>query len=272
MSGALFSFLAVGLFIWTAVTLLWVLSLIIEDASIIDIYWGMGFVTLYWFAALFWYGAMPTLHTLSPRQALLGVLLTIWGLRLSIYILRRNWSKEEDYRYAKWRAQAGETWWWRSYFKVFLLQGGIMWIVSIPLQATIAIPNQQPLFWLDGFAVFVWLIGFIFEAVGDWQLARFKANLENKGKLLTTGLWRYTRHPNYFGDAVQWWGFYIIALAAGAWWTIISPMIMTFLLIRISGVAMLERKLQWSKPGYEDYMWRTNAFFPGPPKRSHRQK
>jgi steroid 5-alpha reductase family enzyme len=252
-------YLAAALFVGSAVTLLWLVSLILRDASIIDSFWGLGYVGSYWlFAAL-------SPHDLGPRQLLLGALLTIWGLRLALYIGWRNWSKEEDFRYARWRRQAGASWWWRSYFKVFLLQGVILWSVSIPLIATLLAPSSASLTWLDSLAVLVWLIGFIFEAGGDWQLARFKADPANKGKLLTRGLWRYTRHPNYFGDAVQWWAFYLFALAAGAWWTFLSPLLMTYLLLRVSGVAMLERSLKESKPGYETYIQQTNAFFPGPP-------
>jgi len=258
----LLPFLAAGLFIWTAVTIVWTISLIIRDSSIVDIFWGLGFVALYWFIALFWLGA----GMLGARQILLGILLTIWGLRLSIYIGRRNWGKGEDFRYARWREEAGSAWWWRSYFKVFLLQGTIMWLVSLPLLVTLASSAPQTLTWLDGLALSVWLVGFIFEAGGDWQLARFKADPDNRGKLMTSGLWRYTRHPNYFGDAVQWWGFYLFALAAGAWWSIISPLLMTFLLRRVSGVAMLERTLKESKPGYKAYINQTNAFFPGRPR------
>jgi len=141
-----------------------------------------------------------------------------------------------------------------------------MWLVSLPLLVTLASSAPQTLTWLDGLALSVWLVGFIFEAGGDWQLARFKADPDNRGKLMTSGLWRYTRHPNYFGDAVQWWGFYSFALAAGAWWSIISPLLMTFLLRRVSGVAMLERTLKESKPGYKAYINQTNAFFPGRPR------
>jgi steroid 5-alpha reductase family enzyme len=260
------SFLASGLFIWTAVTLVWILSLIIHDSSIVDIFWGLGYIAVYWFVALVWLGALRTPQALAPRQLLLGVLVTIWGLRLSIHIAQRNWGKGEDFRYARWRAEAGASWWWRSYFKVFLLQGAIMWLVAMPLLATLAGPAPQTLTWVDSLAVLVWLAGFIFEAGGDWQLARFKADPANKGKLLTDGLWRYTRHPNYFGDAVQWWGFYLFAFASGSWWTFISPLLMTFLLLRVSGVAMLERTLKESKPGYETYSSQTNAFFPGLPR------
>jgi steroid 5-alpha reductase family enzyme len=251
--------LAAGLLIFTAVSLLWLLSLALHDAGIVDVFWGPGFVGVFWLT----FALSP--ETAVARQWLLGALLTLWGLRLAAHIGRRNWGRAEDFRYARWRQEAGPSWWWRSYFKVFLLQGGLLWLVSLPLIAVNAY-GGPPLGRLDGAAVLLWLAGFIFEAGGDWQLSRFRADPANQGALLTSGLWRYTRHPNYFGDAVQWWAFYLFALAAGAWWTVLSPLAMTFLLRRVSGVAMLERALQETKPGYAAYMARTNAFFPGRPE------
>jgi steroid 5-alpha reductase family enzyme len=255
--------LAAGLTIVLFMTLLWVLSLRLHDASIVDIFWGTGFVIV------FWLGTAWASQRLSPRQLILGVLVTLWGIRLSLHIFRR-WlrkGKEEDFRYAKWREEAGPSWWWLSYFKVFLLQGVIMWFVSAPLVAVQSNPNSKSLEWLDFLGVALWLVGFFFEAVGDWQLARFKDDPSNRGKLLNTGLWRYTRHPNYFGDAVQWWSFYILA-AASSWWSIFSPILMTYLLTRVSGVAMLERSLRRTKSGYETYVAVTNAFFPWFPRKA----
>ena len=248
-----------GFTILILMILLWLLSLGIQNSSIVDIFWGAGFVITFWVAA--WINPGPA----AIQTLLLGALVTLWGLRLSIYIFSRNHGQPEDFRYAAWRAEAGTAWWWRSFFKVFLLQGIIMWIVATPLiaaQAGKAVSIEA----LDFVGTGVWLIGFIFEAGGDWQLARFKKVSAHKGKLLTQGLWRLTRHPNYFGDAAQWWGFYILSLASGAWWTIFSPALMTFLLMKVSGVAMLERTLTKSKPGYEEYMAQTNAFFPWFPK------
>ncbi len=182
---------------------------------------------------------------MSARTILLGMIVTIWGLRLSLYIYYRNHGKPEDFRYAKWREEAGTDWWWRSFFKVFVLQGVLMWIIAVPLLATqTASASNSALKCWDLIAVIIWLTGFAFEAGGDYQLARFKADPANKGKLLTTGFWSVTRHPNYWGDAVQWWAFYLLALISGAWWTIFSPFIMTYLLRNISGVAMLEKTLK----------------------------
>ncbi len=180
----------------------------------------------------------------------------------------RNAGKGEDFRYQQWRAAAGAAWWWRSFFKVFLLQGILLWVISAPLLAAQISAQPGRLTWLDFGGAALWLVGFYFEALGDWQLARFKANPANKGRLLDSGLWRYTRHPNYFGDAVQWWGFYLVALAAGGWWTLFSPALMTLLLRRVSGVTMLEKTLKNSKPGYREYVERTNAFLPWFPRKN----
>jgi steroid 5-alpha reductase family enzyme len=254
------TYLTLGMIILGLMILLWLVSLALKNSSIVDIFWGTGFVIAAWVAFLL------TPDGFVPRKLLLDGLVTIWGLRLSLHILTRNWGKPEDFRYQAWRNEAGAAWWWRSFFKVFLLQGVILWIVAAPLLA--AQINAQPgqLSWLDFLAIAVWLIGFFFEAAGDWQLVRFKANPINKGKVLQTGVWRYTRHPNYFGDATQWWAHYLIALAAQGWWTIFSPIIMTALLLRVSGVALLEKTLREEKPGYKEYIERTSEFIPWFPK------
>lgn len=247
--------LSAGFTILILMILLWLVSLAIKNSSIVDIFWGTGFVITYWVST--WINPAE----LSTRGFLLGALVTLWGLRLSIYIFLRNHGQPEDFRYAAWRSEAGQSWWWRSFFKVFLLQGVILWIVATPLIAA-QTALSTPLKCTDFTGAALWLIGFIFEAGGDWQLSRFKSNPSNKGKLLTTGLWSLTRHPNYFGDAAQWWGFWLIAFAGGAWWTVFSPLLMTFLLMKVSGVAMLERTLTKTKPGYEEYIARTSEFFP----------
>lgn len=240
-------------------TALWLFSLLIKNASIVDIFWGLGFVMVAWVD----YSISPFM---SAGKWLMTILVTIWGVRLALHIGIRNWGKPEDFRYAQWREENGPSWWWRSFFKVFLLQGILMWIISVPIISMRVTDGIPPLSSLQVFAALVWAYGFFFEAVGDWQLTRFKSNSANKGKLMTTGVWKYTRHPNYFGDAAQWWGFYLLALSAGAWWTIFSPIIMTYLLLRVSGVAMLEKTMK-GKVGYEEYMRKTSAFFPWLPKR-----
>ena len=250
-----------GLVILGLMILLWVISLIIKDASIVDIFWGMGFVISGWVFFLL------TPDGFASRKLLLMILVTLWGLRLSVHIGRRNIGKGEDYRYQKWRRENGGQWWWRSFFKVFLLQGILMWVISTPLLLAQYYAEPNKLTWLDFLGVSIWGIGFFFEAFGDWQLAQFKANPANEGKLLTSGVWRYTRHPNYFGDAAQWWGYYLIALATGSgWWSVFSPVIMSFLLRNVSGVTLLERSLKESKPGYAEYVASTNAFIPWFPK------
>jgi steroid 5-alpha reductase family enzyme len=250
-----------GLWILGLMSLLWVISLLLKNSSIVDIFWGTGFVIISWIAFV------RTINTVGPRGWLIVILVTIWGLRLTLYVFWRNAGKGEDFRYAKWRKETGESWWWKSYFKVFLLQGFIMWVVAAPLTA-IQVPGaNDALGILDYVGSAVWGLGFFFETIGDSQLARFKRIRDNKGQLLRTGVWRYTRHPNYFGDSAQWWGFYLIALASGAWWTIVSPIWMTYLLVKVSGVAMLERTLEKTKPDYEDYVQKTNALIPWFPKK-----
>jgi steroid 5-alpha reductase family enzyme len=251
----------VGLIILGLMILLWLLSLALKNSSIVDIFWGTGFVIATWVAFLF------TPDGFLMRKLLLNTLVTIWGLRLSLYILIRNWGKPEDFRYQVWRRKAGSAWWWRSFFKVFLLQGLILWIVAAPLLAAQIGAGPNRLTWLDYAAVPLWAIGFFFEAVGDGQLAYFKANPANQGKVLQTGVWRYTRHPNYFGDAAQWWSYYLVSLSAGGWWTIYSPIVMTTLLLRVSGVKLLEKILKKQKPGYKEYMETTSAFIPWFPRK-----
>ncbi len=255
-------FLWAGLTIWAWMTILWIISLLIRDASIVDIFWGAGFVISGWLYFLL------TTEGFLARKLLLIALVTLWGLRLTIHIGTRNIGKGEDFRYKKWREEFGDRWWWLSYLRVFLLQGLLMWIISLPLLAAQYYPTPDRLTWLDWIAVIVWSIGFYFEAIGDFQLKRFKADPENRGKVLDRGVWRYTRHPNYFGDATQWWAFYLFALATiSGWWTIISPLIMTYLLRFVSGVTMLDDSLKDKKPGYREYIETTNAFIPWFPKK-----
>jgi steroid 5-alpha reductase family enzyme len=259
--GFLSVYLLAGGVILGLMILLWLLSLALGNSSIVDIFWGTGFAIVAWAAYL------ATPDGILPRKVLLVALVAVWGLRLSAHILRRNWGKPEDFRYARWREESGRRWWWFSFFKVFLLQGLLLWIISTPLIAAQISRLPARLGVLDALGVVVWAIGFIFEAVGDAQLERFKANPANKGKLLTTGVWRYTRHPNYFGDAAQWWGYFLIAAATGAWWTVLSPILMTVLLVRVSGVALLEKTLVETKPGYREYAQTTSTFLPWFPRR-----
>ena len=249
-----------GLVTLGLMTALWVLSLPLKNSSIVDIFWGTGFVILAWV----YFALMP--EGLMTRKLILVILTTLWGLRLSSYVLYRNWGKPEDFRYQKWRQESGSRWWWKSFFQVFLLQGLLLWIISMPLLAAQTRLAPGRLTALDILGVGLWAIGFFFETAGDLQLARFKANAANKGRVMERGVWRYTRHPNYFGDAAQWWGYFLIATAAGGWWTIFSPILMTTLLMRVSGVALLEKTLE-TRPGYKEYIEKTSAFIPRFPRR-----
>lgn len=238
---------------------LWLISLPLRNASIVDPFWGTGFVLLVWIAC-FWHSFA------AQRSLLICVLVTLWGLRLSLYLLWRNAGHGEDDRYASMRRYHGPRFWWVSLFTVFLLQAVILWIVALPILMTVSPLAPSPWNAWDGAGVLFWSVGMVFESVGDWQLARFKADPANRGKVLCQGLWRYTRHPNYFGDFCVWWGFYLIAVASGAGWTIISPLLMSVLLMRISGVTLLESTIQERRPEYAIYRRTTNAFFPGIPK------
>ncbi len=238
---------------------LWARSLVKRDASIVDPFWGTGFVVVAWVCVLL---TLPV----TSRSLILAVLTTLWGLRLSLYLFWRNRQHAEDPRYAAMRNKHGSQFWWVSLFTVFLLQGLIMWFVSFPIQVGVVDTQSVPLGWLDFLGVAVWAVGIFFEAVGDWQLSRFKSNPENQGRVLKTGLWRYTRHPNYFGDFCVWWGLYLISIQAHGWWTIGSPLLMSFFLMKVSGVTLLEKDITDRRPEYAEYQRSTNAFFPGPPR------
>ncbi|WP_242157089.1 DUF1295 domain-containing protein [Aestuariivivens sediminis] len=250
-----------ALIIFTLVTLLWGWSVVIKNVSIVDIFWGFGFVVV----NAFYVFMSGELHA---RKIVILTLVTIWGLRLAIYLAYRNMGKEEDFRYQEFRKNYGpKRYWWFSYFQTFLLQGALIMIISLPLLGISSSKSSGALSIWDYIGILVWLVGFTFEAGGDFQLARFKSNLKNKGKVLKTGFWKYTRHPNYFGDSVVWWAYAIFSIAAGSYWQIIGSIVMTFLIIKISGVSLLEKTLKETKPEYRDYIQRTNAFFPWFPKK-----
>lgn len=240
-------------------TTLWLISIPLRDVSIVDPFWGTGFVVVAWISFL-------NRADDGWRTLLLALLTTIWGLRLSLYLLWRNWGHGEDRRYVAMREHRGNNFWWISLFSVFLLQGVILWFVSLPLQAAAFHGSNSPPTVIDILGITVWSIGVMFETVGDWQLARFKSNPANKGRVMDQGLWRFTRHPNYFGDICVWWGLYFVAVGGGAWWTVLSPVVMTFFLMRVSGVTLLEKTIVDRRPDYSDYIKRTNALFPGPPR------
>lgn len=253
---------AVVLFVLAYMTALWIASLILTDSSIVDPMWGTGLVLSNWLALALSPDGFPA------RKWLISILVTIWGVRLSVHLLRRNWGKGEDFRYRQWRVEAGPKWWWYSYFKVFFVQGLVMCVLATAPVAAQVSPTPAYLTVFDLAAIPVWATGFFFESAGDWQLSRFLANPANKGKLLNTGLWRYTRHPNYFGEATMWWGHYLVALSTpGGFLTIVSPALITFLLLRVSGVTLLEKSMVDTTPGYKEYVETTSASVPWFPRR-----
>ena len=246
--------------ILAASTLAWLISLKLRDASLADVCWGLGFVLLAWC-----YGLLAPGFT--PRSWLVATLVTLWGVRLSAHILRRHHGTGEDPRYRAMRVAHGSAFWWRSLFTVFWLQGAILWFVALPILVAVRATEPAALTLIDALGVVIFTAGCAFEVVGDAQLERFKAEPSNRGRVLDRGLWRYTRHPNYFGDATLWWGLYVIAAATpGGWLTVLSPALMTLLLMRVSGVTLLEAGLKASKPGYREYIARTPAFFPWFPR------
>ncbi len=248
-----------GLWILAYKTAIWALSVFKRDTSIVDIFWGAGFVlaaVVYYLSADGW----------DARKLLVLSLVAVWGLRLSVHLAVRNHGQPEDKRYRAMREKRPQAWWWRSFITVFLLQDVLLWTISLPLLS--AQTADAPAAWTiwDLLGLTLWAIGFFFEATADWQLLRFKRNPANKGKVLSSGLWRYSRHPNYFGETVIWWGFFLLAVPSGQYWTIVSPIVITVLLLKFSGVTLLEKDLKNSKPGYRQYIQETNAFIPWLPK------
>lgn len=232
---------------------LWLVSLALKDASIVDIFWAPGFALVAWVAA------QPT-----PRAIVVLTLVTLWALRLGLHILLRH--RGEDRRYDAMRAKHRSGWWWRSLFQVFLLQAALIWIISAPLQ--FAAGGTAPLGAFDYAGTAIATAGLLIEAVADWQLTRFRGDAANRGKVMDRGLWAWSRHPNYFGDALMWWGFFLIGFAAAPhWWLVLSPVAMTILLLRVSGVSLLEETIVERRPAYADYIRRTSAFVPLPPRR-----
>jgi steroid 5-alpha reductase family enzyme len=242
-------------------TLLWIISIFLKNVSIVDIFWGIGFIVA---SSCYYYYSQGN----PARKLIVESLVVLWGLRLSIYLAWRNNGKGEDFRYQEFRRKAGPgKFWWTSFFRVFLLQGILMWIISAPLLGAQYNSNSTCPGLLDYIAILVWLVGFSFETGGDLQLARFKLNPLNKGKLLDTGFWHYTRHPNYFGDSAVWWSFGLLSLAGSSYLPALGAVLMTALIIKVSGVALLEKSLKEKKPEYHEYIRTTNAFIPWFPRK-----
>jgi len=246
---------------WTVLlyqTFLFAVALLRKDNSVADVGWGIGFLAVW--AATFLLEPGKT-----PLQFLAGGLVAVWGLRLSGHILLRKRGRGEDFRYAQWRRQWGRAFVLRSYLQVFLLQGIFMLLIATP----ILLINHAPAGAIGAPAaagVVVWLAGFVFESVGDGQLRRFRKDPASRGRIMTRGLWRFTRHPNYFGESLMWWGLAGLGFSVpGGWTGLISPLVLTFLLTGVSGIPLLEKKYR-GNPEFEEYARRTNAFIPGPPK------
>jgi steroid 5-alpha reductase family enzyme len=235
----------------------WLVSFAKRDVSIVDSVWSVMILLA---------GGVYAAVQLAPTERVWWVLalVAIWAVRLAGYITWRNWGEGEDHRYQAIRARNQPNFEWKSLYLVFVLQAVLAWIVSLSLLA--AIGSEQPWGLLDTLGVAVVVFGIVFEAVGDAQLAAFKARLESRGQVMNRGLWRYTRHPNYFGEFCVWWGFYLMALSAGGWWAMLSPLLMSVLLMKVSGVTLLEKDIAERRPAYRDYIASTNAFFPGVPR------
>ena len=228
-----------------------VLALIKKDNSIADVAWGPGFVFLFWWQ-YFFYG----------RSLFTGIMVTLWGARLAVYLFLRNRQKGEDWRYRQWREEWGKFWVLRSFLQVFMLQGLFMWIIALPLMQGPTTSDHPWLGWIRWSGAALWLAGFLWETVADWQLWRFKNEPVNQGKLLKEGLWKFSRHPNYFGEIVLWWGIFLFCFpASGAWYILLSPLAITWLLAKVSGVPMLEKKYR-EHPEYKEYTQQKNALIP----------
>ncbi len=250
-----YSLIAIGLF----ALLGWLLSLARNNVTHVDSMWSLFLMLAVFVNAAF-------IADLTPRATVILVLVSVWALRLCFYLTVRNWGPHEDHRYVEIRHNNQPNFAFKSLYIVFGLQAILAWIISISLFG--AVTSNAAINGLDYIGAALAISGLVCETLADWQLAAFKSNTSNKGKVLSSGLWRYSRHPNYFGECCVWWGFYLIALASGAWWAIISPILMTLLLLKVSGVSLLESTIVERRPAYVDYIKNTNAFMPGFPKNS----
>jgi steroid 5-alpha reductase family enzyme len=233
----------------------WAIATLRRNVGLVDIFWALFFLA----GAAVYAAAMTALET---RGLLVLGLVAVWAVRLSGYLAARNWTAPEDRRYRAMRVRNDPGFAWKSLYLVFGLQALLAWLISAPLAA--AIGSSRAIGALDVIGAALVAFGIGFEALADAQLARFKAQPASAGRVMDRGLWRFSRHPNYFGECCVWWGLYVIALAAGGWWTAFSPAVMTVLLLKVSGVTLLEKDIGERRPAYRDYASRTNAFFPGP--------
>ncbi len=249
--------LAIILFVY--MNFWFIMALIKKRNDVADIAWGLGFVLIAWLAFIL-------SATISFYVLLVNCLVTLWGGRLALHVWQRNKNRAEDPRYRQWRENWGKSFYWRSYFQVFILQGILLYVICLPVMAL----NLSSGFFVSNIwyyiGLLVWLIGFLFEVVGDYQLTKFLIKPENKGKIMQSGLWRITRHPNYFGEILLWWGIFIMTINLGYYWLVIGPLAITFLLVFISGVPLAEKSFI-GRPDYEDYKKRTSVLFPWFPKK-----
>jgi len=246
-------YLDLGLLLLGYATLWFLISLVLKRNDIADVAWGLGYVLVATYCA--------TQFPIHDIALLVYVLVSVWALRLSIYIGLRNRGKAEDFRYKQWREEWGKTFYWRSWLQVYVLQAAILLLVSSPIMAA-AMSDPVTSYYMAGPGTTLWLIGFYWQVVGDAQLSRFKKQRTHKEEVLMTGLWRYSRHPNYFGEMVMWWGLFVIVLPLHAWpFAVISPLVITWLLARVSGVPMLEARYK-DNEAYKAYKARTPALFP----------
>ena len=238
----------------------WLYSLYRNDVSIVDSLWSLMFLA----------GAVVYLifaDNVTAGNILLMVLVSLWAVRLSVFLTIRNWGKEEDRRYQEIRANNQPGFNIKSLYIIFGLQAVLAWIISIPL--LMALSGSAGFGVIELVAIIVWVIGFLFESIADYQLYSFKSVAANKGKVLDTGLWAYSRHPNYFGEFLIWWAYFLFAVSSGAWWTVFSPVLMTLLLLKVSGVSLMEKDITERRSEYRRYIETTNAFFPGKPGRKN---
>ncbi len=238
----------------------WVISLVRNDVSTVDSLWSLMFLVM---LGIY----LSVADTAGPRAWLVLLMVAVWAIRLSAFITIRNHGEPEDHRYQTIRQNNEPNFRFKSLYIVFGLQALLAGFIALPL--IFAASGTAPLNWLDFVGIALWLLGMYFEVVGDHQLKKFRDNRDNHGKVLNSGLWALTRHPNYFGEFTLWWGYYCLALAAGGWWTIFAPLLMTVLLLKVSGVSLLESNISERRPAYAEYVKTTNAFFPGWPKIRH---
>ena len=248
-----------ALIVWIFMSIIFIIAMVRKDNSIVDVAWGLGFILIA-LVSFFWKRGFV------GREMLVTGLILAWGLRLAAHIFLRNRSRDEDFRYAAWRKQWGKWFVPRSYLQVFMLQGFLMLGIAFPV-ILINHSRLSGLTVLDGLGFCVWLVGFFFEAVGDYQLQVFKRGPKNQGRIMTSGLWSLTRHPNYFGEVAMWWGIFLLAVSVPQGWAaLISPVLITFLLLRVSGIPMLEKKYAGNE-AFAAYTARTRAFFPWFPRK-----